>query len=77
MEKPTAISIFEQAGSRPSVSMWTAEGRLGPRRRATYCSGGASEFYESFWVEDAETYREYAWQDGGHADAADVTSLFS
>jgi hypothetical protein len=36
---------------------------------------GASEFYESFWVEDA--YREYAWQDGGHTDAAGVTSLFS
>jgi hypothetical protein len=26
---------------------------------------------------DAETYREYAWKDGGHADDADVTSLFS
>ena len=29
VEKPTAISIFEQAGSRPSVSMWTVEGRAG------------------------------------------------
>jgi hypothetical protein len=29
VEKPTAISIFEQAGSRPSVSMWTVEGRPG------------------------------------------------
>jgi len=29
VEKPTAISIFEQAGSRPSVSMWTDEGRAG------------------------------------------------
>jgi hypothetical protein len=27
VEKPTAILIFEQAGSRPSVSMWTVEGR--------------------------------------------------
>jgi hypothetical protein len=29
VEKPTAILIFEQAGSRPSVSMWTVEGRAG------------------------------------------------
>jgi hypothetical protein len=29
VEKPTAIWIFEQAGSRPSVSMWTVEGRAG------------------------------------------------
>src|SRR5215211_6054207 len=29
VEKPTAILIFEQAGSRPSVSIWTVEGRAG------------------------------------------------
>jgi hypothetical protein len=31
VEKPTAILIFEQAGSRPSVSMWNVEGRAGRR----------------------------------------------
>jgi heme-degrading monooxygenase HmoA len=29
VQKPTAILIFEQAGSGPSVSMWTVEGRVG------------------------------------------------
>ena len=29
VDKPTAILIFEEAGSRPSVSMWTVEGRAG------------------------------------------------
>ncbi len=29
VDKPTAILIFEQAGSRPSVSMWTVESLAG------------------------------------------------
>ena len=29
VDKPTAILIFEHAGSRPSVSMWNVEGRAG------------------------------------------------
>jgi len=29
VEKPTAVLIFERAGSRPSVSMWSVEGRAG------------------------------------------------
>ena len=57
--------------SRESLDKWLHEGEQ------LAAHAGASEFYESFWVEDAETYREYAWQHGGHADAADVTSLFS
>jgi hypothetical protein len=31
VDKPTAILIFEQAGSRPSVSMWDVERRAGRR----------------------------------------------
>ena len=27
-EPPAALFMFEQAGSRPSVSMWTVEGRV-------------------------------------------------
>jgi hypothetical protein len=26
-EPPAALAMFEQAGSKPSVSMWTVEGR--------------------------------------------------
>jgi hypothetical protein len=57
--------------SRESLDNWLHEGEQLAAR------AGASEFYESYWVEDAETYREFAWKDGGHADDADVTSLFS
>lgn len=57
--------------SRESLDNWIHEGEQ------LAAQAGASEFYESFWVVDAETYREYAWKDGGHADDADVTSLFS
>jgi hypothetical protein len=27
-QQPAALGMFEQAGSRPSVSMWTVEGRV-------------------------------------------------
>ena len=27
-EPPAALAMFEQAGSKPSVSMWTVEGRV-------------------------------------------------
>jgi hypothetical protein len=27
-EPPAALIMFEQAGSKPSVSMWTVEGRV-------------------------------------------------
>jgi hypothetical protein len=36
----------------------------------------APEIYESFWVQDAETYREYTWKDGVHTDK-DLASLFA
>ena len=36
----------------------------------------ATEIYEYFWIQDAETYREYTWTDGVHADG-DLTHLFS
>jgi heme-degrading monooxygenase HmoA len=57
--------------TRESLDNWVHEGEQ------LAAQAGASEFYESFWVVDAEAYREYAWKDGGHADHADVTSLFS
>ena len=36
----------------------------------------AAELYEYFWIQVAETYREYTWTNGVHADG-DLTSLFS
>jgi hypothetical protein len=35
----------------------------------------AAEIYESFWVQDVETYREYTWERGVHTDR-DLTELF-
>ncbi len=32
-ERPTALTIFDQAGSVPSVSMWTVEGRVSASSR--------------------------------------------
>jgi heme-degrading monooxygenase HmoA len=56
--------------SRGSLDNWAREGeQLAAQARA-------SEIYESFWVEDAETYREFTWKDGVHTDS-DRTSLFS
>jgi antibiotic biosynthesis monooxygenase (ABM) superfamily enzyme len=57
--------------SRESLDTWVHEGE----RLAAQAA--ASEIYESFWVEDAETYREFTWKDGVHTDDGDLTSLFS
>jgi hypothetical protein len=75
-ERPTRLRKVNRSGCSGSIpaSRWTTGSTKGEQLAA---QAGASEFYESFWVEDAETYREYAWKDGGHADDADVTSLFS
>jgi heme-degrading monooxygenase HmoA len=57
--------------SRESLDNWAREGeQLAAEARA-------SEIYESFWVEDAETYREFTWKNGVHTDDGDLTSLFN
>jgi hypothetical protein len=73
--RPTRLPAVKRSGWSGSipVSRWTTgpakESNLLLRRRA-------SEIYESFWVEDAEMYREFTWKDGVHTDS-DRTSLFS
>jgi heme-degrading monooxygenase HmoA len=37
--------------------------------------GRASEFYEEFWIQDAETYREYDWADSKRHDR-DLSARF-
>jgi antibiotic biosynthesis monooxygenase (ABM) superfamily enzyme len=56
--------------SRESLDAWAHEGEH------LAAQAVAPEIYESFWVQDAETYREYTWKDGVHTDQ-DLTSLFA
>jgi antibiotic biosynthesis monooxygenase (ABM) superfamily enzyme len=55
--------------SRESLDAWAHEGVHGQAQAV------APEFYESFWVQDVETYREYTWERGVHTDG-DLTPLF-
>lgn len=55
--------------SREALDAWAHEG-LHARAQAV-----APEIYERFWVQDVETYREYTWEHGVHADG-DLTELF-
>ncbi len=55
--------------SRESLDGWVHEGVHGAAQRV------ANEYYESFWVQTAETYREYTWENGTHTDG-DVAHLF-
>ena len=36
----------------------------------------APDIYEFFWIQSADTYREYTWAAGVHTDA-DLTSIFT
>ena len=56
--------------SRESLDAWAHEGEH------LAAEAVAPEIYESFWVQDAETFREYTWEEGVHADQ-DLTSLFA
>ena len=56
--------------SRESLDNWIHVGEQ------IAADAGASEIYESFWVEDAETFREFTWKDGVHTDS-DRTTLLS
>jgi heme-degrading monooxygenase HmoA len=35
----------------------------------------ATEFYEEFWIQNCDTYREYLWRDGRRQEA-DMTTMF-
>jgi heme-degrading monooxygenase HmoA len=56
--------------TRASLEAWAHEGVHGAAQRV------APEFYESFWVQTAETYREYTWDNGTRSDG-DLTELFA
>jgi heme-degrading monooxygenase HmoA len=55
--------------SRAALEAW----RDDPTHRATW--ERATEFYQQFWIQDCETYREYIWEDGRRHDA-DLTTVF-
>jgi hypothetical protein len=50
-----AIIRFE---TRDQLEAWVHEGRHGKLQAV------ANVYYESFWVQSAEVYKEYYWQDG-------------
>ena len=56
--------------SRESLDAWAHEGEH------LAAQAIAAEYYESFWVQDAETYREYTWKNGVHTDE-DLTPVFA
>ena len=56
--------------SRESLDRWAHEGEH------LAAQALAPEIYESFWIQDAETYREYTWEHGVHKDG-DLTHLFA
>lgn len=55
--------------SRQSLDGWVHEGVHGAAQKI------ANEYYETFWVQTAETYREYTWENGNRTDG-DLTDLF-
>ena len=55
--------------SREALDAWAHEGVHGQAQAV------AAGIYESFWVQDVETYREYTWEHGVHTDR-DLTNLF-
>jgi len=55
--------------SREALDAWVSEGVHGSAQKI------ADQIYERFWVQSAETYREYTWDNGTRTDG-DLTSLF-
>lgn len=48
--------------SEADVLRWRDEGLHGEYQRVV------NEYYEAFWVQTAEVYREYIWRDGERTD---------
>ncbi len=55
--------------TREALEDWVHEGVHGSAQKI------ADQIYERFWVQSAETYREYTWENGKHTDG-DLTTLF-
>ncbi len=62
------IGLIRMA-SREALDAWVNEGVHGSAQKI------ADQIYERFWVQTAETYREYTWENGNRTDR-DLTSLF-
>lgn len=56
--------------SRESLDEWMNEGAHAAAQKIGH------EVYESFWVQTAETYREYTWDNGTRTEG-DLTQLFA
>ena len=55
--------------SREALDAWVREGVHGSAQAI------ADQIYERFWVQTAETYREYSWENGKRTDG-DLRHLF-
>ena len=55
--------------SREALDAWVHEGVHGSAQKI------ADQIYERFWVQTAETYREYTWENGTRTDG-DLKNLF-
>lgn len=55
--------------SREALDAWVQEGVHGSAQKV------ADQIYERFWVQTAETYREYTWLNGERTDG-DLKHLF-
>ena len=56
--------------TREHLEAWVHDGVHGAAQRV------AHEYYDRFWVQTCETYREYTWDDEGRADR-DLTAFFA
>jgi heme-degrading monooxygenase HmoA len=56
--------------SRESLDKWMHEGAHAAAQKR------GPEIYEGFWIQTAETYREYRWQDESRIEG-DLTYLFT
>ena len=55
--------------SRESLDAWARD------EKHLAAQAFAPDLYEYFWIQDAETFREYTWENGVHTDG-DLTELF-
>ena len=62
------IGIVRMA-SLEALDAWVNEGSHGSAQKI------ADQIYERFWVQSAETFREYTWENGNRIDG-DLTDLF-
>lgn len=55
--------------TREALDAWVHDGTHGAAQAV------ATDYFESFWIQSAETFRQYRWEHGSHIDG-DLTDLF-